>query len=240
MRAAERPVALVTGGARGIGEGIVRDLARDHDVMFSFNTSASRAKTLIASLPSIHGVQIDFAETGAADHLISEALSHFGRLDVVVNNASLGKPSSTADSDPTLYREMFETNVIFPVAVIRAALPHLTGHGRIVNISSVNGQFPPAAAGAFAATKAALEAWSVSMAKELGPCNIRVNCVSPGVILVDDVQRPAEVMAKITDQTPLGKIGTTDDVAKAVRYLATDDSSHVTGECIRVAGGYGR
>ncbi|MEM9969442.1 MAG: SDR family oxidoreductase [Pseudomonadota bacterium] len=240
MNSAERAVALVTGGARGIGEGIVRDLASDHDIVFSFNASTSRAKALQADLSSAHGVQVDFAETGAADHLISETLSHFGRLDVVVNNASLGKPNSTVEGDPSLYREMFETNVFFPVALIRAALPHLTGHGRIANISSVNGQFPPAAAGAFAATKAALEAWSVAMAKELGPSNIRVNCVSPGVILVDDVERPAEIMSKITDQTPLGKIGTVDDVAKAVRYLATDASSHVTGECIRVAGGYGR
>ncbi|MEL6968043.1 MAG: SDR family oxidoreductase [Pseudomonadota bacterium] len=237
---ADMPVAIVTGGARGIGEGIVRNLAADHRVLFTYKTSADRAEQLQRDETNAAALQLDLLAPDASSVLVKETLRRFGRLDVIVNNASFGRATSTRETDSAVYREMFETNVLFPIDLIRAALPHLKRGASIINLSSVNAQFPPAPAGAFAATKAALEAWSVSMAKELGPDGIRVNCVAPGVILVDDVVRPEAIMAKVTEQTPLKTIGTINDIAKTLRFLATSQSSHITGECIRVAGGYGR
>jgi len=236
----DRPVALITGGARGIGEGIVRELASDHSIAFTWLNSEKRANELMRSINNSLAIRANLVSSEAADDIVQQTLERFGCLDVVVNNASEAATSSIETGARDEYRRMFDINVLAPVAVIQSALPHLNAGSSIINLSSVNAQVPPAVAGAFAATKAALEAWTIAMAKELGPRGIRVNCVAPGVIRVDDIERAQEVLDKVTSLTPLGEIGHVSDVAAVVRFLATAGSRHITGECIRVAGGFGR
>ncbi|MGI9356730.1 MAG: SDR family NAD(P)-dependent oxidoreductase [Rhizobiaceae bacterium] len=171
---------------------------------------------------------------------MSTTVAKFGRLDVLVNNAGVVETGTVESGSLEAYSNMMTVNAIVPLALIRAALPHLKAGSAIVNLSSVNSQIAPIAAGAFGASKAALEALTVAAAKELGPKGIRVNAIAPGITRVDDVDRSAETLDKHTGLTPLGRIGETEEVVKAVRFLATQQSSYITAECIRVAGGFGR
>ena len=235
-----RPVAIVTGGARGIGAAIVRDLAHDHDVAFTYRSSEERAKQLSLEFPGIMGINLEFGESGASAKLISSVFERFGRLDIIVNNASEVHLTTITDGDFEHYRKMLDVNSVIPMEIIHCALPYLEMGSSVINISSVNGQMPPAAAGAFGASKAALEAFTTAAAKELGPKGIRVNAIAPGIIEVDDVERPKEVLSRFSSLTPLGRIGQPAEVANVVRFLASDAASFITGETIRVAGGFGR
>ena len=158
---------------------------------------------------------------------------------VIVNNASHVVAGNLEEANPEDIKTMFEINATVPMTLLRAALPYLSSGSSVVNLSSVNAQIPPVAASAFGASKAALEAFTIAAAKEFGPRGIRVNAIAPGIIKVDDVERPAGVLEKYIAATPMGRIGTAEEIAKVVRFLASDNSSYVTGECIRVAGGCG-
>lgn len=233
-------VAVVTGGARGIGEAIVRELARDHHVAFTWRKSRNRAETLANGDTALLALQADFCDPAVPEKVIERTIERFGRIDVIVNNAGIAHTEATETADFDRYREMMNINSVVPMALLKAALPHLREGSAVVNLSSVNAQVPPAIAGAFAASKAALEAFTAAAAKEFGPRGIRINAVAPGIIAVDDVERPQQVREKYCAMTPLGRFGKPAEIARAVRFLATDESSYITGECLRVAGGFGR
>lgn len=228
-----RKVALVTGGARGIGLAIARNLARDHDLAVTW------LNTQPTALPeSVLAVRADLADKDAAPAILAEIMDRFGRLDVIVNNAGLISASPLDGFDADGLARMLNVNVLAAQALLVAALPHLQAGASIVNISSVNAVLPPAGAAIYGASKAAINLWTKGMAKELGPREIRVNAVAPGAVNIPEAPRSDELVRLFADQTALGRIATPDDIAKAVRFLAGDDASFITGEVLTVSGGY--
>jgi len=225
--------SLVTGGARGIGRVIAKDLARDHDVAIIWRT------TKPAGLPdNVHAIQCDLTEAESSTSVIGEVIRRFGRLDVIVNNAGLVHTTPKDAFDAAAQRAILDVNLLVPAALLAAALPHLKPGASIVNISSVNAVLPPRDAAIYGASKAALNLWTRAMAKELGPQGIRVNAVAPGAINIPEEPRSPEMTRLFVQETALGRIGTPDDIARAVRFLASDQSDFITGEVLTVSGGY--
>ncbi|WP_095589083.1 SDR family NAD(P)-dependent oxidoreductase [Actibacterium ureilyticum] len=228
-----RKTALVTGGTRGIGRAIATDLARDHDVAVVWRRSPPDA------LPGgVHAIQADLAQPGAAADVIAQVVDRFGRLDLLVNNAGAIEMTPADGFDMATGRDILDLNVLAPAALLSAALPHLDRDAAVVSISSVNAVLPPKDAAIYGASKAALDLWTRAMAKELGPRGIRVNAVAPGAINTPEAPRSDELTEKFVELTALGRIGTPDDIARAVRFLASDQAAFITGEVLTVSGGY--
>jgi 3-oxoacyl-[acyl-carrier protein] reductase len=228
-----RKVALVTGGARGIGLAIVRNLSQDHDIAATWLTTPPTALP-----PGVMAVQVDLTERNAPGRLIGQIMDRFGRLDVIVNNAGIVASSPVTDANADALETMFSVNVLAAHFLLVAALPRLQSGASIVNISSVNAVLPPGGAALFGASKAALNLWTKAMAKELGPRRIRVNAVAPGAVNDPDRPRSDDLIKLFADQTALGHIALPDDIARAVRFLASDEASFITGEVLSVSGGY--
>ncbi|WP_223422434.1 SDR family NAD(P)-dependent oxidoreductase [Tateyamaria pelophila] len=226
-------VALVTGGARGIGRAIALALSRDHSVAITHRTTAP------TGLPvDMLCIEADLADVKTHGAVVRRVLDRFGRIDLVVNNAGTVAPSSLESVEYEAYRAMFDVNVLAPHGLLAAALPHLAAGSAVINISSVNAVLPPRGASLFGASKAALELWTRGMAKELGPRGIRVNGVAPGAIDVEDAPRSAELRQLFIGETALGRLGTPEDIAAVVCFLASDQAAFMTGEVLTVSGGY--
>ncbi len=228
-------VVLVTGGARGIGRAIVEDLSRDHRVAFTWLSTEPDPDL---NKDNCLALQSDLSDPSQAENLISDVVDRFGRLDVIVNNAGLVRSTPKEEFNPEDHRAILDLNLLAPVALLSAALPHLKRGASIVSISSVNAELPPRDAVTYGASKAALNLWTKAMAKELGPDGIRVNAVAPGAINIPEAPRSDELTQLFVDDTALGRIGTPEDIAKAVRFLVSDASEFVTGEVLTVSGGY--
>lgn len=228
-----RKVALVTGGSRGIGLAIARNLAHDHDVAVTWLTTEPTA------LPDgVLALRADLAQHDNSARVVAETVARFGRLDVIINNAGLVEPSPMDAFDAEAFGKIMNVNFLASVALLSAALPHLLPGASIINISSVNAVLPPLGAAVYGASKAAINLWTKGMAKELGPRQIRVNAVAPGAVHDPDRPRPDDLVRLFSELTALGRIATPEDIAKAVRFLAGDDASFITGEVLTVSGGY--
>lgn len=225
-----KPVVLITGGARGIGRAIAANLVDDHDVAITFNTTLPDA--LCTAYPDIHAIQADLSVPSTAQVVIDKVIARFGRLDVIVNNAGA---METDEGNGDLNHAV---NVAAPMALLDAALPHLRSGASVINISSVNAVLPAMGAVSYSSSKAALNTWTRGMAKALGPRGIRVNGVAPGAIERIESPRPAELVQAFVEMTALGRTGVPDDIAKVVRFLASDAAGFITGETITVSGGY--
>ncbi|MEP2641256.1 SDR family oxidoreductase [Roseobacter sp.] len=229
-------VALITGGARGLGRTIAQDLATDARVAITYHTTDPGP--LLAERPEILAVQADLTDPDAAPDVIAQTIARFGRLDVLVNNAGSVASTPSDTRDFTAHRAMLDVNVVGPMAMLAAALPHLQPGARVINISSTNATLPAMGAATYSASKAALNTWTKGMAKELGPRGIRVNAVAPGAIEHLESPRPDDLVAKFVEMTALGRIGRSEDIAAAVRFLASDAAGFITGEILNVNGGY--
>ncbi|NVO55673.1 SDR family oxidoreductase [Rhodobacteraceae bacterium B1Z28] len=225
-------VALVTGGARGIGRAIVEDLKQDHRIAYTWHSTE----------PQMDGdglsVRTDLTEPDQPKAVVEQVMEHFGRLDVIVNNAGLVKPTPKDKFQRDDHRAVLDLNLLVPAALLAAALPHLDRGAAIVSISSVNAVLPPRDAVTYGASKAALNLWTRAMAKELGPDGIRVNAVAPGAINIPEAPRPEELTKLFVRETALDRAGTPEDIAGAVRFLSSDAASFITGEVLTVSGGY--
>ncbi|MEM1314500.1 MAG: SDR family oxidoreductase [Pseudomonadota bacterium] len=225
--------AIVTGGARGLGRAMARDLAEDRDVAVVWR------ETPPEDLPAgALAIQADLAAPEAPQAVVDAALARFGRIEALVLNAATFAPSPLEDFDPAAAARMLEVNLIAQHALLAAAAPHLGAGAAVVAISSVNAVLPPRGGALFGASKAALELWVRGMAKELGPRGIRVNAVAPGAVEVEDAPRPQALVELFTQDTALGRLATPRDVARAVRFLLSEDASMITGETLTVSGGY--
>jgi NAD(P)-dependent dehydrogenase (short-subunit alcohol dehydrogenase family) len=238
--------AVVTGGASGIGEGAARLLAeRGADVLI-FDLDAARAP-MIASQIGAAGARTDYmvgdvSDPDACEAVVRRACEKFGRLDILVNNAGGGTLQPTHETSLEKWKWMLDINLTGTFLMSRAALkPMLAqGAGVMVNVASVHGHvgFPNHAG--YTAAKAGIVNLTRSLAIEYGTRNIRVNAVCPGVIMTPLIAATvdAKAMEKFVAMHPIGRIGTVDEVARAICFLASDESTFVTGSSLMVDGGY--
>jgi NAD(P)-dependent dehydrogenase (short-subunit alcohol dehydrogenase family) len=236
------PLTVVTGGGRGIGAAICGRLAADgHDLVVGFRQNQAAADQVVAATVDAGGralaVQVDTADPGSVDALFREA-DDFGSVTGFVNNAAMSGPvGNLADADVEEMRRALEVNLFGYLLCARRAIRSLSSGGSIVNISSAAATIgSPGVYVHYAATKAAVDAMTVGLAKELAPVGIRVNAVAPGVIWSDfhlDPDRPAKLASSI----PFGRSGQPQEVAGAVAWLLSADASYTSGTIIRVAGG---
>lgn len=238
-------VALVSGGSRGIGRAIVEELCRGGcSVIFLYRSAQTQAEALVQRMReaglTCEGLRCDVADSGAVNEAVRYVLKHYGRIDLLVNNAAVSHISLFTDVTDDMWREIFSVNVDGAFYLSRAVLPGMISRksGVIVNISSMWGQVGASCEVAYSATKAALIGMTKALAQEVGPSGIRVNCVCPGVIDTEmNAHLSPEDLAALADETPLCRIGTPEEVAKTVAFLAGEGAAFITGQVIGVNGG---
>jgi 3-oxoacyl-[acyl-carrier protein] reductase len=239
-------VALVTGGSRGIGRAVCELLARaGARVAVSFRADSTAADEVVAAIRSSGGeamaVAGDIADPGQARQLIRDVLAAWQRLDILVNNAGVWEEDEAGRGDLETWDRTLAVNVRGAFLVTDSAVPHLARErGSIVFISSTAGQRGEARHSAYAASKGALISYTKSLAAELGPRGVRVNCVAPGWVETDltrstlaDPTRRRE----IEDSIPIGRVAQPEDIAGPVLFLVSNLARHVQGEILNVNGG---
>jgi len=229
-------VALITGAARGLGRAIGEELGADHQIAFTWHSAPPDAT--LSRLPDALAMQTDLTDADAVAALPERIIAAFGRLDVIVNNAASLAPDSATDYNADRAAQIYALNVSAPMGVVAAALDHLKPGAAIVNITSTNARLPAMAAQSYSASKAALETWTRIAAKTLGARGIRVNAVAPGAVNIPEAPRPPELTAAFVKDTALGALAEPEDIAAAVRFLASDAARAVTGHVLDVNGGY--
>lgn len=235
---------LVTGGAKRVGAAICRRLhASGMDLMLHYRSSVKEARALQAELnakraDSVALVQADLLKIAALPSLVNETVKKFGRLDVLINNASSFAPTTVGEITEKAWDDLMGTNLKAPMFLSQAAAPHLRkNHGCIVNIVDIHAERPMKNYVVYSAAKGGLAALTRSLARELG-AEVRVNGVAPGAIMWPEDAEWADELARqrIINQTLLKRIGDPEDVARAVQFLILD-SPYMTGQVIAVDGG---
>ena len=236
-------VAIVTGGSRGIGRAIAMLLAsRGAHVV-----AAARGDNAAGTVADIEGagrkaeaVPLEVTDTASIDAMISGVLARHGRIDILVNNAGITRDQLMLRMKREDWDEVIATNLTPAFALVQATLKPMIKQrtGRIINISSVVGQTGNAGQANYAASKAGLIGFSKALAREVASRNITVNVVAPGLIATDMTKAITEkAQGDWAAQIPLGRLGTTADVAAAVCFLASDEASYITGQVLAVNGG---
>ena len=241
-----RRVALVTGASRGIGRGIALELAQQGwAVCVNYVEHGEAAEKTAADIRALGqnalAVQADVADGGAVEAMAHLAERELGPISLLVNNAGIAGQMQFQDITDQQWNRYLSVNLGGARNAIRAVLPGMLSEKRgcIVNISSIWGLRGASCEVAYACTKAALIGLTRSLALELAPSGIRVNCVAPGVIDTDMVQvLGAETLRELALETPLGRLGTPEDVAHAVAFFASDRASFFTGQVLGADGGF--
>ena len=238
--------AVVTGSSSGIGKAIVREFSKtDMNVVINYNQSKESALELLEEIKSkgtsAIAIKADVSDPLQASDLINSAVQQFGKVDILVNNAGISEQKLFTDITFQDWRKMFAINVdgMFNCSKV-AVKDMLKRHeGKIINISSVWGITGASCEVHYSSSKAAIIGFTKSLAKELGPSNINVNCVAPGVIKtkMNEFLNASET-ADLIDDIPLGRIGSAEEVAKTVGFLASDDANYLTGQIISPNGGF--
>ena len=240
-----RKIALITGGSRGIGAACVRAFAAGgYAVVFLAHRSAEKAQAMKDELRAA-GRDVDFRLCDVSDpvqvkSVIADILRCYRRIDALVNCAGIAHIGLFTDMTEDEWDHLFAVNVRSAFSVTKAVLPGMISRqaGAVVNVSSMWGEVGASCEVAYSATKAALIGLTKALAKEVGPSGIRVNCVTPGVIDTDmNAQLSDEDRTALSDETPLGRIGQADEVARTILFLCGDSASYVTGQVLGVSGG---
>ena len=239
-------VALVTGGGRGIGKAISLKLAElGFAVTLTYRSNEEAAEMTVAEIVKKGGTaiarQADVADPASVKTLFFLLNRDFGRLDTLVNNAGVSEYLSLEKADTEHFDRIFKTNVRGSLLCARAALPLLEGAqgGTVINISSSLTLSPTSEASVYAMSKAAVECMTRFLAVELGSRNIRVNCVAPGLTETEMLHSvlSKEAQAALIERTPLGRIGTVEEIADVVAFLASEGAKWITGQVIVANGG---
>ena len=237
--------ALITGGSRGIGAAAARLCARrGWGVAVGFERSRDRAQALARELEALGvpalAVRADVADSRQVREMVDNVLEKFCQLDILICSAGVSHVGLISQIDEDQWRRLFAVNVDGVHHCCRAVLPHMLARkcGSIVTVSSMWGQVGASCEAAYSATKGAVIAYSKALAKELGPSNIRVNCVAPGVIDTEmNAHLTREDLAALAEETPLGRVGTAPEAAAAIAFLASDEASFLTGQVVAPNGG---
>lgn len=238
-------VAVITGAGKGIGRAIALRLAKNgYKIAVCYNNSKEKAEKVAESIIAAGGnartFQIDIADSQNVNSVIADIENSFGEIAVLVNNAGIAEQSLFTDITDEMWRKMFDTNLSGAFYCARAVLPFMIHRkkGKIINIASIWGETGGSCEVHYSAAKAGVIGMTKALAREVGPSGITVNCVSPGVILTDMTSHfDEDTMNTLKDETPLGRIGTPEDVSGAVAFLASADADFITGQDIAVNGG---
>ncbi len=240
-----KKTALVTGGAKGIGEAICVQLAKDgYNIALNYNTSEKEAISLKEKLSSITDIEIfkaDVSDSKQVNSMFDEIEKVFGGVDILVNNAGIAQQVLFTDITDEMWQRMLGVNLTGAFNCCRRALPYMINqkYGSIINVASMWGEVGASMEVHYSAAKAGLIGLTKALAKEVGLSGITVNAVSPGVVLTDMMSQFSEDDKKaLADETPMGTLGNTDDIASMVSYLVSEKARFITGQVISVNGGF--
>ena len=239
-------IALVTGSSRGIGRAVARKLAAEgYAVCVNYRVRQDCAEALVAELTGAGcramAVQADVSVRQQVNKMVRRVEDAFGPVSLLVNNAGVAGQALFQDVTDEMWHRYFATNVDGAYHAIQAVLPAMlhAHEGCILNISSIWGQRGASCEVTYSCTKAALIGLTRSLASELAPTHIRVNCIAPGVIKTDMLDAlPPEVLPQLAEETPLRRLGTPEDIAHAAAFLASEKADFITGQVLTVDGGF--
>lgn len=241
-------VALVTGASKGIGASIAEYLAEEGaSVAVNYSTSKEGADRVVKSIQSKGGkavaIQANMTSENDIKRLFSETKKAFGKLDILINNAGAYEFVPLEQITAEHFHKLFDLNVLGVILACKEAVNYFPASGgSIVNISSISSTARIPNAAIYSATKASVDAFTRTLAAELGPKKIRINSINPGMIVTEGTESSglieSDFRKKAEAATPLGRIGVTKDVAPAVVFLASDDASWITGETLVITGGF--
>lgn len=237
--------ALITGGAKGIGAAVCRQLAEDgYKIAINYNSSFKEAEELKKELSKITHTEVfkaDVSDSKQVEQMFSDIESIFGGVDVLVNNAGIAEQALFTDITDEMWQRMIGVNLSAAFYCCRRALKYMINqkYGAIINIASMWGEAGASMEVHYSASKAGLIGLTKALAKEVGLSGITVNAVSPGVITTDMMAQFSECDKEVLkDETPMGVLGEPEDVAGAVSYLVSDKARFITGQVISVNGGF--
>jgi 3-oxoacyl-[acyl-carrier protein] reductase len=240
-------VAVVTGASKGIGAGIAKQFAAEGaSVVVNYSSSKEGADRVVDEITKRGGkamaIQGNVAKKAEVERLFSEAEKAFGKIDILVNNAGVYEFMPLEEVTEKQFHRMFDVNVLGMLLATQEALEHFNADGgSIINIGSLASSLTPPTGVVYNATKGSVDAITRTLAKELGPRKIRVNSINPGMVITDGVIsagfHESDMRKMFESQTPLGRVGETEDIAPAAVLFASDDSAWITGETLRIAGG---
>ncbi|QES90688.1 SDR family NAD(P)-dependent oxidoreductase [Rhizosphaericola mali] len=247
MKKLTNKVAVVTGASKGIGASIAQHLAAEGaKVVVNYASSKEGADKVVVNIKSDGGeaiaIQADVSKQSDIQRLFEETKAQFGRVDILVNNAGIYEFSPLEQITPAHFSKQFNLNVFGLLFTMQKATEYFDENGgNIINISSVVSKTPFPGASVYSATKAAVDAFTIALSKELGNKKIRVNSVLPGMIETEGTHAAgitgSDMEKQMEAQTPLGRIGIPSDIGKVVTFLASEDAGWITGDTIVVSGG---
>ncbi|MGB2583202.1 MAG: SDR family NAD(P)-dependent oxidoreductase [Dehalococcoidia bacterium] len=238
-------VAIVTGGGSGIGQGICYRLAEEGGVVaifdIDFEAGQSTAHEIEKSGSKALVLKVDVARAEEVNAAVKEVISAFGRIDILVNNAGVSLLSSVAKMSEEVWDQTIDVNLKSVFLCCRAVIPHMKEHryGKILNISSILGLTGSPARAHYSAAKTGVIGLTRGLATELGPHNINVNAIGPGIIDTPMLERDtgSDLRERLRGGVPLRRFGVPLDIANAALFLVSDEASYITGQCLFVCGG---
>lgn len=241
-------VAVVTGASKGIGASIAEYLGNEGaSVVVNYASSREGADRVVKKIEASGGkavaVQADLSKPADIERLFAKTKAEYGKLDILVNNAGIYEFGALEAITPEHFRKQFDLNVLGLLLATKEAVKLIGPEGgSVINISSLVGPMPIESASVYSATKAAVDAITVALSKELGPRKIRVNSLNPGVVITEGTEAAGiadgDFRKRVEEQTPLGRVAEPADIARAAVFFASSDSGWVTGETLLLAGGY--
>ena len=233
-------IIIITGASRGIGREIAKNLAqKGNKVIANYNKSEEHAKSLQKESSNIDIYKADVSKREEVKQMVDYAINKYGRIDVLINNAGISDTKLFLDVTDEDWQKLINTNLYSSFCVTQEVLPNMIHYkkGCIINISSVWGIVGASCETIYSLTKAGINGMTKALAKELGPCNIRVNAIAPGIIDTDmNKNLTRKDIDNIKEDIPLEKIGKTIDISKCVDWLIEDD--YTTGQVISINGGW--